>query len=112
MAALQGSARHGDALRVCVFDVTMLAGVDLRQLPWQERRERLELLAQGFEGPYLLVPVLQPDMSLAGDMAGGLLEDIVLKDRWSTYRDGSRAGWSKVKDPGWYERERWRFDHH
>jgi hypothetical protein len=32
MAALQGSARHGDALRVRVFDVSMVAGVDLRPL--------------------------------------------------------------------------------
>ena len=51
MAALQGSARHGDALRVHVFD-PMLASVDLRRLQWEERRERLELLAQAFELPY------------------------------------------------------------
>jgi ATP-dependent DNA ligase len=38
------------------------------------------------------------------------LEGIVLKDRTSTYRDGSRAGWTKVKDRSWYERESWRFD--
>jgi hypothetical protein len=37
------------------------------------------------------------------------LERIVLMDRQSTYRDGSRAGWSKVKDPSWYARESWRF---
>jgi ATP-dependent DNA ligase len=43
-------------------------------------------------------------------MADGALEGIVLKDRRSTYRDGSRAGWSKVKDPSWYQRESWRFD--
>jgi bifunctional non-homologous end joining protein LigD len=109
MAALQGSARHGDALRVHVFDVPMLAGVDLRPLPWQERRERLELLAKAFEPPYVLVTVVQPDKSLAADMAAGVLEGVVLKDRRSAYRDGSRAGWSKVKDPSWYEREAWRF---
>jgi hypothetical protein len=34
----------------------------------------------------------------------------VLKDRRSTYRDGSRAGWSKLKDPSWYAREAWRFE--
>jgi ATP-dependent DNA ligase len=43
-------------------------------------------------------------------MAAGDLEGIVLKDRTSTYRDGSRVGWVKVKDPSWYERESWRFD--
>jgi hypothetical protein len=35
---------------------------------------------------------------------------IVLKDRTSTYRDGSRRGWSNVTDPSWIEREAWRFD--
>ena len=109
MAALQGSARHGDALRVHVFDVPMLAGVDLRRLPWEERRERLELLAQAFEPPYELVPQVQAAPSLAEAMAAGIIEGIVLKDRHSPYRDGSRAGWSKVKDPCWYERESWRF---
>jgi ATP-dependent DNA ligase len=88
----------------------MLAGVDLRRLPWHERRQRLELLAQAFEDPYRLVPVVEPDTSLAADMEAGVLEGIVLKDRRSTYRDGSRAGWSKVKDPSWYAREAWRFN--
>lgn len=35
---------------------------------------------------------------------------IVLKYRRSPYRDGTRAGWWKVKDPRWYEREACRFD--
>jgi hypothetical protein len=34
----------------------------------------------------------------------------VLKDRTSTYRNGSRMGWTKIKDRRWYEREAWRFD--
>jgi ATP-dependent DNA ligase len=109
MAALQGSARHGDNLRVHVFDVPMLAGADLRDLPWQDRRERLELLAEAFEPPYQLVPIIQPALGIAEDMASGVIEGIVLKDRRSPYRDGSRAGWSKVKDRSWYERESWRF---
>lgn len=87
-----------------------MAGVDLRALPWQGRRQRLKLLAQAFEDPYRLVPVVEPSTSLAVDMAAGVIEGIVLKDRRSTYRDGSRAGWSKVKDPSWYERQSWRFD--
>ena len=109
MAALQGSARYGDALRVHVYDVPMLAGVDLRRLPWEERRERLELLAQAFERPYELVPLVDPAPSLAEGMAAGVIEGVVLKDRRSPYRDGSRAGWSKVKDRSRYERESWRF---
>jgi ATP-dependent DNA ligase len=42
-------------------------------------------------------------------MAAGRLEGIVHKRRDSRYRGGSRAGWSKVKDRSWYEREGWRF---
>jgi ATP-dependent DNA ligase len=38
------------------------------------------------------------------------LEGIVLKDRQSPYLEGSRAGWRKVKDPCWMERNGWRFD--
>jgi bifunctional non-homologous end joining protein LigD len=110
MAALQGSARHGDNLRVHVFDVPYLAGVDLRPLSWEARRERLELLAEAFEPPYELVPVVTADPALVDAMIAGDLEGLVLKDRTSTYRDGSRVGWLKVKDKSWYERESWRFD--
>src|SRR4051794_37364065 len=46
MAALHGSRRFRDDLRFVVFDVPYLAGADLRRLSWEERRERLELLAQ------------------------------------------------------------------
>lgn len=109
MAALQGSKHHGDQLRYVVFDVPYLAGVDLRRLPWEERRERLELLARAFTSHIELSLVVQPCEALGHEMIDGDLEGIVLKDRTSPYRDGSRAGWWKVKDRGWYERESWRF---
>ena len=109
MAALFGSRRFRDRLRFVVFDVPFLAGIDLRPLAWEARRERLELLATAFEPPYELSPVVTPDPTLAEAMMSGELEGLVLKDRTSTYRDGSRAGWIKVKDRGWYEREAWRF---
>jgi ATP-dependent DNA ligase len=110
MAALYGSKRHREALRFVVFDVPILAGVDLRSLPWQERRERLELLAQAFDVPLELSPIVEPSTGLVEAMQDGRLEGVVLKDRTSPYRDGSRAGWFKVKDRSWYERESWRFD--
>jgi ATP-dependent DNA ligase len=110
MAALHGSRRHRDALRFVVFDVPYLAGVDLRHLCWQDRRDRRELLAQAFAPPYELSPVVPPDPELVEAMIDGRLEGPVLKDRTSRYRDGSRAGWAKVKEPSWYERESWRLD--
>jgi bifunctional non-homologous end joining protein LigD len=110
MAALLGSRRYRDELRFVAFDVPFLAGVDLRALPWTERRERLELLSRAFDLPYELSPLVEPSPALADQMADGRLEGIVLKDRSSPYRDASRHGWSKVKDPSWQEREAWRFD--
>jgi ATP-dependent DNA ligase len=91
-------------------DTVYLARVDLRGWTWTERRERLELLARAFVPPMELSPVVQPSEALALDIVDGRLEGIVLKDRESTYRAGSRAGWWKVKDPSWWEREAWRFD--
>jgi ATP-dependent DNA ligase len=49
-------------------------------------------------------------MALVDAMERGDLEGIVLKDRTSSYQDGSRAGWAKVKDRSWYAREAWRFE--
>jgi ATP-dependent DNA ligase len=57
-----------------------------------------------------LSPLVEPSRRLVEQMEDGRLEGIVLKDRRSTYRDGSRAGWSKLKDPSWYAREVWRFE--
>jgi hypothetical protein len=65
---------------------------------------------QAFEVPLDLSPVIDPTRKLALDMADGRLEGIVLKDRTSPYRDGSRTGWRKVKDPRWMERNGWRFE--
>jgi ATP-dependent DNA ligase len=110
MAALLGSKRLRAELRFVVFDVPFMLGADLRGLPWQERRDRLELLARAFDVPLELTPLVEPSVALVEQMTDGRLEGIVLKDRTSTYRDGTRAGWSKVKDRSWYEREAWRFD--
>ena len=112
MAALHGAKQYRADLRLVVFDVPILAGVDLRPLPWQDRRERLELIAAAFETPLELSPVVEPSADLAAGMQDGRLEGIVLKDRTSPYRDGARSGWVKVKDRSWYEREAWRFPSH
>jgi ATP-dependent DNA ligase len=110
IAAILGSKQYRPSLRFVVFDVPVLAGSDLRQLPWQDRRDRLELLSRAFALPYELSPVIEPSVAIALDMARGRLEGIVLKDRRAAYRDGSRRGWSKVKDPSWHQRETSRLD--
>jgi len=68
LAAATGSPRFGPQLRLVVFDVPILAGVDLRRLPWQERRARLELLARAFDVPFELSPVVEPTTVLAEQM--------------------------------------------
>jgi ATP-dependent DNA ligase len=110
MAALYGSKRHRDALHFVAFDVPVLAGVDLRALSWQDRRERLELLAQAFDVPLELSPLVEPSRGLVEAMEDGRLEGIVVKDRTAPDRDGPRAGWTKIKHRSWYEREAWRFE--
>jgi ATP-dependent DNA ligase len=110
MSALLGSKRYRAGLRFVAFDVPILAGVDLRAMPWQERRDRLELLAQAFDIPLELSPLVEPRVAMVEAMQDGRLEGIILKDRQSTYRDGTRVGWTKVKGRSWYAREAWRFD--
>jgi hypothetical protein len=66
--------------------------------------------SRAFDVPLELSPVVEPSVPLVEHMTDGRLEGIVLKDRTSTYRDGTRAGWTKVKDRSWYVREAWRFD--
>ena len=84
IAALYGSKRDRDRLRFVAFDVPVLAGVDLRSLPWQVGRERLELLARAFDVPLELSPVAAPSRTLVDQMQDGRLEGIVLKDRTSS----------------------------
>lgn len=93
MSALLGSKRFRPSLRFVVFDVPFLLATDLRGMPWQDRRDRLELLAHAFDVPLELSPLVEPSVSLVQDMTDGRLEGIVLKDRTSTYRDGTRVGW-------------------
>jgi ATP-dependent DNA ligase len=58
--------------------------------------------------PFELSPIVEPTAALAEQMVDGRLEGLVVKDRRAPYRDGSRAGWFKVKDRSWYQREAWR----
>jgi hypothetical protein len=110
MAALYGAKAHAANLSFVVFDMPAFGGVDLRHEAWQQRRERLELLARAFERPLVLSPLVDPSTKLVVQMQAGDLEGIVIKERIAPYRPGSRAGWTKVKDRSWFEQEAWRFE--
>jgi ATP-dependent DNA ligase len=115
----EAGLRHlGDVLPLLWRDTVIDGELTAGRFQWtmaallgsRRYRERLELLSRAFDVPYELSPLVEPSRALAEQMADGRLEGIVLKDRSSAYRDGSRRGWSKVKDPSWQEREAWRFD--
>ena len=55
--------------------------------------------------PFELSPIVEPSVARAEQMTDGRLEGLVVKDRRSPYRDGSRTGSFKVKNRSWYERE-------
>jgi ATP-dependent DNA ligase len=103
-----GAKRFADRLRFVAFDVPVLAGVDPRGLSWAERRSRLELLAEAFELPIQLSPIAERCVGRDTHMTAGPIAGRVIRDRTSTYRDGSRSGWFNVKDRSRYEREAWR----
>ena len=73
MSALLGFRRFRPSLRFMVFDVPVLVAADLRGLPWQDRRDRLELLARAFDIPLELSPLVEPSVSLVEHMEDGRL---------------------------------------
>ena len=84
MSALMGSKRHRSHLRFVVFDVPVLAGVDLRALRWQDRRERLELLAQAFDVPLELSPLVEAEEGVRGWGA----DDVIAPGQFANSTDG------------------------
>ena len=92
---------------VRLYDVLILAGQDLRELPWAERRQRLEaLMPQLSVDRFDLSPVVDADdfEHLAEIRAGARdesIEGLMLKRRDSPYVAGRRTGlWYKWKrDP-------------
>lgn len=92
---------------VRLYDVLMLEGEDLRDLPWTERRRRLEaLMPRLSEKRFDLSAIVEADdfESLAKIRAGArddAIEGLMLKRRDSPYVAGRKAGlWYKWKrDP-------------
>ena len=80
-----------------VFDLLRLDGEDLTQLPWEERRRRLDALdlggAPGWNAP---PPYDDGPMLFEATLQQGL-EGVVSKRRTSTYRFGERSPhWQKL----------------
>jgi hypothetical protein len=108
MAAIYGSRGHAPNLRLVVFDVPFLAGVDLPDEPWHAQG------TAGASGPRLRLPAGALARRRALAVLGARYDGRSPRGHRSQgpasrYRGGSRAGWSKVKDRSWYEREAWRF---
>ncbi len=88
-------------LTYVLFDVLNAAGLDVRRLPWSERRALLEELCAGFEGrsdlPLMLIPTHEPtDAALSSIMDLGF-EGVVCKRKSSAYLPGRSRAWVKIK---------------
>jgi bifunctional non-homologous end joining protein LigD len=82
-----------------IFDLLYLDGRSLRELPYRERRERLEQL--DLKGPAWSVPTAHPGRgtALLEATEGQGLEGIVAKRLDSRYEPGKRPGtWVKIKN--------------
>ena len=111
MAAILGSKRYRPSLRFVVFDVPVLAGIDLRGLPWQDRRDRLELLSRAFVEPYELSPVTSSHQSRwPSTWRRGAWKVSSSMSATASTAMGPAAAGPRSKDPSWHEREAWRFD--
>jgi bifunctional non-homologous end joining protein LigD len=105
---------RGDPDHICVwcFDLLSVNAIDLRPLPYRERKKRLESLvnrsgdnhicySDHFEDPQVL-------LNACSRMK---LEGIVSKRADSPYSSGASKDWIKVKCARWREENTWRLDY-
>lgn len=94
---LLASGEEGNVFHV--FDLPVLAGVDLRPLPLRERLAKLDALLAGLPagGPVQPTPRSAPRPGIVEAIwaAGG--EGIIIKDLAAAYISGDRSAWTKVK---------------
>ena len=96
--------RSGIGVSYLIFDVLAYEGEPTMQLPYQERRERLEQLdlrGLNWDTP----PAFDDSAQLWGIVVGTGLEGVVAKKHTDPYRPGL-PGWIKQKN-----RDYWRFPH-
>lgn len=94
-------AHGGEGLAYVVFDCLQAGGVDLRNLPWSERRHWLESLLTGLVTHDLMITPYVPcddvDAQVKAWVDAGF-EGAVCKSKGSIYREGKRSSeWLKVK---------------
>lgn len=88
----------GARVAYAVFDLLWLDGRDRRQEPIEVRRELLEPLLQGQQGPLTLSRSVEgsvPDLLRAAKHAG--VEGLVAKRRGSAYPEGRTGAWVKLR---------------
>jgi bifunctional non-homologous end joining protein LigD len=98
--ALACGGRQKGTLVYYVFDLLMLDGKDLRQLPLLQRKQRLARLLTGHPRLLDVEPIDNDGLAMfAGALALGL-EAIVAKDAKSPYVEGPRVTWhwQKIKN--------------
>jgi ATP-dependent DNA ligase len=85
------------ALTYVVFDLTRLGGDDLRDLPWSERRARLEDLFASDGKHVRLNPTGPSTMACHEAMLAHGLEGSVCKRKNARYINGRSGSWVKIK---------------
>lgn len=98
-AADVAKARQAIPVRLMLFDLLYEDGSDLRQLPLEERRRRLEQFFRASDCPVDLSPVLRDPVEHILDSARELgLEGVMAKRPDSRYVSGQRTRtWIKLK---------------
>jgi ATP-dependent DNA ligase len=94
-----------------VFDVLVLAGDDLRGLPYRKRRKRLRRLLDGATPPLALMPATRELVGAKAwmrDYADAGVEGVVIKHRQHGYRPRLRSSWRKVRSRRPRLRSSWR----
>lgn len=81
----------GGPLEAVVFDVLRIEGEDVTGLPYVERRQRLERLAEHFDHPVRLMPSTEASEELHEQWLGLGAEGSVLKRADSLYLPGQRS---------------------
>ncbi|KHL02696.1 ATP-dependent DNA ligase [Sinomonas humi] len=94
------AARHKYPVQIVLFDLLEFEGRDLTPLPFRERREALELVAEGgLPENVRLSPIFHDDIdSVLEASAEHGLEGVVAKRLSARYEAGKRSGaWLKIK---------------